>query len=115
MWLEPDDERWHDILSELETRHSGATDLNGRPWAEHFRRVALRLRLRYPKQNREQLEAALLHDALMTGGGGRERMEAVGLSNAAMEIVRVTTPPPNADYYRDYHAVTPEDDAGYLD
>jgi hypothetical protein len=51
----------------------------------------------------------------MTGGGGRQRMMALGLSEAAMEIVRVTTPPPNADYYRDYHAVTAQDDAGYLE
>ena len=114
MWLEPEDERWLRFLSELDARHTGATDLNGRPWAEHFRRVALRLRLRYPQPNRDQLEAALLHDALMTGGGGRERMEALGLSEGAMEIVRITTPPPNADYYRDFRAVTPEDDAGYL-
>ena len=114
MWLEPDDERWLHLLAELDTRHAGATDLNGRPWAEHFRRVALRLCLRYPEPDRDQLEAALLHDALMTGGGGRERMEALGLSEAAMEIVRVTTPPPNADYYRDFRAVTAEDDAGYL-
>ncbi len=114
MWLEPEDDRWLRLLSELEARHAGATDLNGRPWAEHFRRVALRLRLRYPQPDRDQLEAALLHDALMTGGGGRERMEALGLSEAAMDIVRVTTPPPNADYYRDFRAVTAEDDAGYL-
>lgn len=115
MWLEPEDERWQGLLVEIKTRHAGATDLNGRPWAEHFRRVALRLCLRYPQPNRDQLEAALLHDALMAGGGGRARMEALGLSAAAMEIVRVTTPPPNADYYRDYRAVTAEDDAGYLD
>lgn len=114
MWLEPEDERWRRILSELDARHTGATDLNGRPWAEHFRRVALRLRLRYPQPDRDQLEAALLHDALMTGGGGRERMQALGLSEAAMDIVRITTPPPNADYYRDFRAVTAEDDAGYL-
>ena len=114
MWLEPEDERWLRLIAELDARHTAATDLNGRPWAEHFRRVALRLCLRYTQPDRDQLEAALLHDALMTGGGGRERMEALGLSEAAMEIVRVTTPPPNADYYRDFRAVTAEDDAGYL-
>ncbi len=114
MWLEPEDEGWRRILAELDARHAGATDLNGRPWAEHFRRVALRLCLRYPQPDRNQLEAALLHDALMTGGGGYERMEALGLSDAAIEIVRVTTPPPNADYYRDFRAVTAEDDANYL-
>ncbi len=115
MWLEPEDDRWRGLIAELEERHSGAKDLNGRPWAEHFRRVALRLCLRYPQPNRDQLEAALIHDALMTGGGGRERMEALQLSQAAIEIVRVTTPPPNADYYRDFKAVTPGDDQGYLD
>jgi ethanolamine utilization microcompartment shell protein EutS len=115
MWLEPEDERWQRLLADLETRHAGATDLNGRPWADHFRRVALRLCLRYPQPGRDQLEAALLHDALMAGGGGRERMEALGLSETAMEIVRVTTPPPNADYYRNYRAVTAADDAGYLE
>ena len=115
MWLEPEDQRWCGLIAELEERHAGATDLNGRPWAEHFRRVALRLCLRYPQPNRDQLEAALLHDALMTGGGDRARMEALGLSENAIEIVRVTTPPPNADYYRDFKAVTPEDDNGYLD
>jgi ethanolamine utilization microcompartment shell protein EutS len=114
MWLEPEDARWRRLLDDLETHHAGAKDLNGRPWAEHFRRVAMRLCLRKPQPGRDQLEAALLHDALMTGGGGRERMERLGLSEAAMEIVRVTTPPPNADYYRDFRAVTAEDDAGYL-
>lgn len=114
MLLEPGDERWQQLLAELEARHTGATDLNGRPWSEHFRRVAVRLCLRYPKPNRDQLEAALLHDALMTGGGGLSRMKSLGLSDAAIEIVRVTTPPPNADYYRDFKAVKPEDDAGYL-
>jgi hypothetical protein len=114
MLLEPRDERWRGLVTEIEARHAGATDLNGRPWSEHFRRVAVRLCLRYPSPNRDQLEAALLHDALMTGGGGEKRMTALGLSNAAMEIVRVTTPPPNADYYRDYNAVTAQDDAGYL-
>jgi len=115
MWLEPDDEGWRRLIAELAQRHEGATDLTGRPWAEHFRRVALRLCLRYPAPARDQLEAALLHDALMARGGGRDRMQALGLSETAMEIVRVTTPPPNADYYRDFRAVTPEDDAGYLD
>lgn len=115
MWLEPDDPRWQRLIAELEARHAGATDLTGRPWAEHFRRVALRLCLRYPKPNRDQLEAALLHDALMARGGGKERMLGLGLSEAAIEIVRVTTPPPNADYYRDFRAVTAEDDAGYLE
>ena len=114
MWLEPDDDGWRRLLAELDGFHGGATDLNGRPWAEHFRRVALRLCLRYPRPNRDQLEAALLHDALMARGGGKSRMQALGLSERAMEIVRVTTPPPNADYYRDFRAVTVEDDAGYL-
>jgi hypothetical protein len=114
MLLEPQDGRWRDLVDEVEARHAGATDLNGRPWAEHFRRVAVRLCLRYPSPDRDQLEAALLHDALMTGGGGMERMIVLGLSDAAMEIVRVTTPPPNADFYRDYKAVTAHDDAGYL-
>jgi ethanolamine utilization microcompartment shell protein EutS len=115
MWLEPDDRRWQRLVAELDSFHAGATDLNGRPWAEHFRRVALRLCLRYPRPDRDSLEAALLHDALMARGGGHERMEALGLSGAAIEIVQVTTPPPNADYYRDFRAVTPADDAGYLD
>ncbi|MBS0244644.1 MAG: hypothetical protein JSS20_20940 [Proteobacteria bacterium] len=114
MWLEPDDAGWQRLIAEVNAYHAGATDLNGRPWAEHFRRVALRIRLRYPEPDRDQLEAALLHDALMARGGGRARMQALGLSERAMEIVRVTTPPPNADYYRDFRAVTAEDDAGYL-
>lgn len=114
MWLEPDDDRWRRHIAELETFHAGATDLTGRPWSEHFRRVATRLCLRYPKPDRDQLEAALFHDALMARGGGLARLEALGLSPAAIEIVRVTTPPPNADYYRDFRAVTPEDDVGYL-
>lgn len=114
MRLEPDDAGWRRMIAELGARHAGAADLTGRPWAEHFRRVAVRLSLRYPVPDRDQLEAAMLHDALMAGGGGRERMQALGLSETAMEIVRVTTPPPNADFYRDFRAVTAEDDAGYL-
>lgn len=115
MLLEPQDDRWQELLAELNARHAGATDLNGRPWAEHFRRVSVRVCLRYGPQDRDQLEAALLHDALMTGGGGNERMRALGLSDAAIEIVRVTTPPPAADFYRDLTAVTAEDDKGYLE
>lgn len=115
MFLEPQDKRYEQLVAELERRHAGKFDLNGRPWMEHYRRVAIRTAMLNPNACRDQLEAALFHDALFTGGGGVALMQALGLGSEAMRIVVASTPPPNKDYFRDLRNMTKEENQMYHD
>ena len=115
MSLIPTDAWYLKLLAVVEKQQAGITDRIGRPWAQHFERVALRLIFRNPEASRAQIEAALLHDALMARGGGMEMLEAVGVSEEAKRIIEVTTPPPNADYYRHFETIGPAECAIYLD
>jgi (p)ppGpp synthase/HD superfamily hydrolase len=113
MFLEPADQRYRDLVAHLAERHAGKTDLNGRPWQEHYRRVAIRVAMLNPRASRDQMEAALFHDALFTGGGGYAFMERMGLSAEAIRIVSASTPPADKDYFRDLRDMTPEQNALY--
>ncbi|MGQ7414285.1 hypothetical protein ACTGVV_12225, partial [Streptococcus suis] len=93
----------------------GVRDRIGRPWYQHFERVALRLIFRNPKASRAQIEAAIMHDALMAGGKGRGFLDSIGLEPEAIAIIALTTPPPHGNYFRDFEAITPADNAIYLD
>lgn len=115
MSLIPTDSWYLKILTAVEQQQAGITDRIGRPWAQHFERVALRLIFRNPNASRAQIEAALLHDAFMARGGGVEMLDAIGISEAAKQIIEVTTPPPNADYYRQFEEIGPAECALYLD
>jgi hypothetical protein len=106
---------YHAILDAVATQQAGITDRIGRPWAQHFERVALRLIFRNPQATRAQIEAALLHDAMMDRGGGRPLLDSLGLSAEAIDIIAITTPPPNADYYRAFEQIGPAECALYLD
>jgi hypothetical protein len=114
MSLIPTDTWYLKLLAIVEKQQAGITDRIGRPWAQHFERVALRLIFRNPKASRAQIEAALLHDALMARGGGMEMLDAVGVSEEAKRIIEVTTPPPNADYYRHFETIGPAECTIYL-
>lgn len=114
MSLIPDEDWYRTLVTAVEAQQAGVTDQIGRPWAQHFERVALRTLFRNPAASRAQLEAALLHDAFMDRGGGLPMVTALGLAPEAVEIIRLTTPPPDADYYRDFHAIGPVECTRYL-
>lgn len=115
MSLIPTEAWYSDRLKLVEEEHRGVLDRIGRPWYQHFERVALRLIFRNPKASRAQIEAAIMHDALMAGGKGRGFLESIGLQPEAIAIIELTTPPPHGNYFRDFEAITPADNAIYLD
>ncbi len=115
MSLVPAETWYRALVAAVDQQQAGVTDRIGRPWAQHFERVALRTIFRNPAATRAQIEAALLHDAFMDRGGGPAMLRALGVSDAAAEIIRITTPPPDADYYRDFEAIGPDECARYLD
>jgi hypothetical protein len=95
--------------------HGTTPDRIGRPWYQHFERVALRTIFRCPGVTQAQIEAALMHDALMAGGKGHDFLKEIGLLKEAIEIIELITPPPHGNYFRDFEAITAEDNAVYLD
>ncbi|GJD52948.1 hypothetical protein OPKNFCMD_5716 [Methylobacterium crusticola] len=115
MSVAPDAPWYWAILAAVEAQQAGVTDRLGRPWAQHFERVALRLIFRNPSATRAQIEAALLHDALMARGGGQALLDRLGVGSDARELIRLTTPPPDADYYRAFEEIGSRENAIYLD
>ena len=115
MSVVPDAPWYRAIVRAVEEQQAGVTDWLGRPWAQHFERVALRLIFRNPQATRAQIEAALLHDVLMARGGGEAMLDQLGISEDARAMIRITTPPPNADYYRVFEEIGPAENALYLD
>ena len=93
------------LLLAVARQQDGIMDKVGRPWAQHFERVALRVIFRNPQASRAQIEAALLHDALMARGGGQPMLDGLGIGTQAVEIIALTTPPPDADYYRVFEEI----------
>ena len=115
MSVVPRGEWFWTLVKAVEEQQKGITDRIGRPWAQHFERVALRCFFRNPRASRAQLEAALLHDAFMDRGGGQFMLETLAVSEEALDIIRITTPPPDADYYRAFEAIGPAECEIYLD
>jgi 2-methyl-3-hydroxypyridine 5-carboxylic acid dioxygenase len=103
------------LIKDVEEQHVGVADMFGRPWSEHFQRVTLRVWFRNPHASPALIEAAMLHDALMDRGGGYEYLEQLGLSQESIRIIELVTPPPNADYYRDFAKLTDADAPPYID
>lgn len=102
-------------LEQIRESMDGTTDWIGRPWCQHFERVALRMIFRNATISRDAVEAALYHDALMEGGRGKDALRALGLSERCIEIVERTTPPAHRNNFRDTLPETPEDNLIYLD
>ena len=115
MSLVPDLDWYAGLLVAVERNQAGVTDRLGRPWAQHFERVALRTMFRNPKASRAQIEAALLHDAFMDRGGGLPMLTGLRVTEEAVEIIRLTTPPPDADFFRDFQAIGAPECARYLE
>lgn len=115
MTLIPTEAWYHDRLRLVREEHGATPDRIGRPWYQHFERVALRTMFRCPTASQAQVEAALMHDALMAGGKGHSFLKEVGLLQEAIEIIELITPPPHGNYFRDFEAITAEDNAIYLD
>ena len=114
MTLVPGEAWYRALLTAVQAQQAGVTDRLGRPWAQHFERVALRTLFRNPAAPRAQLEAALLHDAFMDRGGGLPMLAGLGVSPDAIDMIRMTTPPPDADYFRNFEAIGPAECARYL-
>ena len=115
MTLVPDAPWYRALLAAVQAQQAGVVDRIGRPWAQHFERVALRTLFRNPSAPRAQVEAALLHDAFMDRGGGDAMLASLDVGPDAVAMIRITTPPPDADYYRDFEAIGPAECARYLD
>ena len=115
MSVVPQDAWYAAILEAVAEQQRCVTDYVGRPWAEHFERVALRVIFRNPAATRSQLEAALLHDAFMDRGGNQAMLDRLGVGLEAQTIIALTTPPPTADYYRAFDQIGPQECAIYLE
>ena len=115
MTLVPDAAWYGTLLAAVGAQQSGVVDRVGRPWAQHFERVALRTLFRNPAAPRAQLEAALLHDAFMDRGGGEAMLRSLEVGPEAVDMIRITTPPPDADFFRDFEAIGPAECERYLD
>ena len=115
MSLVPAEPWYTTILAAVAAQQAGVTDYVGRPWAQHFERVALRTIFRNPAATRAQVEAALLHDAFMDRGGNQPMLDALAIAPEAIAIIELTTPPPTADYFRDFSQIGPAECALYLD
>lgn len=115
MSLVPTASWYHDRLKLVQEEHGTTPDRIGRPWYQHFERVALRLIFRCPGATQAQIEAALMHDALMAGGKGKAFLHEIGLLEEAIDIIALITPPPHGNFFRDFEAITPADNAIYLD
>ena len=107
MSLIPDAGWYLALLDAVQAQQAGVLDRLGRPWAQHFERVALRTLFRNPAATRAQMEAALLHDAFMDRGGGKAMLASLGIGAETTEMIRITTPPSDADFYRDFEAIGP--------
>ena len=115
MSLVPDAPWYRALLAAVQAQQAGVVDRVGRPWAQHFERVALRTLFRNPAAPRAQLQAALLHDAFMDRGGGEAMLVSLDVGPEAAAMIQITTPPPDADFYRDFEAIGPAECARYLD
>lgn len=115
MSIIPQETWYHERLDEIRDHLEGQTDRVGRPWYQHFERVALRILFRYPEVRRDAIEAALYHDSLMAGGRGKQALRMLGLSERSIEIIERSTPPAYRNNFRDNGATTPEDTAVYLE
>ena len=115
MTLIPQDPWYTTLLEEVAHLQQGLEDYVGRPWAQHFERVALRIIFRNPTAPRPQIEAALLHDVFMDRGGNQPLLDRLNIGPEAIEIIERTTPPPNADHYRNFAQIGPAECALYLD
>jgi hypothetical protein len=50
----------------------------------------------------------------MDRGGNQPMLDALAIAPEAIEIIELTTPPPNADYYRDFSQIGPAECDLYL-
>jgi len=84
-------------------RHGAEKDLLGRPYDQHFTRVAERLCRLCPGATPSQVQAALLHDAFEPDTRvDAEVLKAHGADQAALAIIRRVTLPTDGRPYLDY-------------
>ncbi len=71
--------------------HAGQVDKSGAPYWLHCKRVADRLRQRWPDALAHELEATLLHDTIEDTGTTAANLQAAGVSPAAITIIELVT------------------------
>jgi (p)ppGpp synthase/HD superfamily hydrolase len=93
------DEPWYrETLALAQRLHAGQVDKGGRPYVEHVERVARRLVEMFPDATREQIQAALLHDALEDCDTTPVRLVLDGIEPEVVEIVERLTRPADLPY-----------------
>lgn len=93
-------EPWYvETLDLVKRRHAGKQDKVGRPYYQHFERVADRLLQTVPDATRGQVQAALLHDALEPGEMSVAELQQNRIDPDAVRIIqRITLPTDGRDY-----------------
>lgn len=100
-------EDWYiQTLGLVKQRHEGAQDRMGRPYYQHFERVADRLLQSVPEACRAQVQAALLHDAFEPGKSqvSADELRRAGIDEEAVRILQRITLPTDGRSYLQYIA-----------
>jgi (p)ppGpp synthase/HD superfamily hydrolase len=98
-------EPWYVATLDLvKQRHNGKQDKMGRPYYQHFERVADRLLQGVPNATRAQTLAALLHDALEPGEMTLEELRGSGIDDEVIVLIQLITLPTDGRSYLQYIA-----------
>jgi (p)ppGpp synthase/HD superfamily hydrolase len=93
-------------LDLVKQRHGGKLDRMGRPYHQHFERVADHLLQDVPEASRAQVQAALLHDAFEPGElqVSADELRHDGIDEDAVRIIERITLPTDGRSYLQYIA-----------
>lgn len=100
-------EGWYiQTLGIVKLRHEGTQDRMGRPYYQHFERVADLLLQSAPEASRAQVQAALLHDAFEPGRlqVSADELRRAGIDDEAVQIIQRITLPTDGRSYLEYIA-----------
>lgn len=96
----------------IEARHADKVDRLQRPSSEHFPRVMLRLLTLNPHASTDQLQAALLHDALEPGHYTESELLDKGVLPRAVQMIqRISLPQDDRTYLQYIEDLAASDDA----
>ncbi len=108
-------ETWYsEAFSVAQALHEGQIDRAGRPKIDHVVRVAQRLTQIFPDAPREQIQAALLHDALQECATTPVRLVLAGIEPEIVQIVEQLTRPPETPYLEHIRALVASGDIGAI-
>ncbi|MBV9783557.1 MAG: hypothetical protein JO264_07025 [Acidisphaera sp.] len=89
-------------LDLVKRRHEPRLDKVGRPYYQHFERVADRLLQAVPDATPAQVQAALLHDALEPGEMSPSELRDNGIDDETIRIIQAITLPTDGRDYLQY-------------